>query len=394
MRPPSARAWILLGLVAHLIFQLRPAVDKVWGARHGRDFASYYYAVQVAAEGRDPYETRLLDAAARADRTRKAVNPYFYPPPFLLSVAWAVPLDLATAYRAMLVLNELLLAACLWIARARWRVAPWVIALLLAGWSPIPDNAWMGQANLVALLPALAGLALAERRPVAGGVLVGVASMFKMSPALFLGWWLLRRRWTPVVAALVTAVALSALSLPLVGVDAQLRFYQEVLPGFGVGDYHGLSVPISLPANHSIPDLFDRLWPGPNPTRLSEPAVIASRVVTLALLALWAWRARGLDEGPALGALTVLMVAIPAYTYEHHLVFLLLPVLVAGTRASPWVFVPVFFFLAWPLDWLRWTQKQVPALDGLLRESKFLAEVALYLLLLYGRRMVATQPAA
>lgn len=394
MRPLSARTWLLLGLVLHLALQLRPAVDRVWNVRHGRDFASYYYAVQVAAEGHDPYVTARLDDAARRDRTRKTVNPYFYPPPFLLAMAWAIPLDLTTAYRVMLGLNELLLAGCLWLTWWRWKVASWAIALVLAAWSPIPDNAWMGQANLVALLPALAGLALADRRPVLGGALVGVAAMFKMSPALFLGWWLLRRRWMPVAAAIAAAVALSVLALPLVGWEAQLRFYREVLPGFGVGDYHGLSVPISLPANHSIPDLFDRLWPGPNPTRLSDAAVLASRLVTVALLALWAARVPRLDAGPALGALTVLMVVIPAYTYEHHLVFLLLPILVAVSRGPPWAWVPIFFFLAWPLEWLRWTQKQLPALDGWWRESKFLAEAGLFLLLLYGRRMVATQPAA
>ncbi|MFN9999586.1 MAG: glycosyltransferase family 87 protein, partial [bacterium] len=167
----------------------------------------------------------------------------------------------------------------------------------------------MGQANLLALFPALWGLALAPRRPVLGGILVGTAAMFKLSPALFLIYFALRGNWRAVFAAVGTAIGLSVATLPLVGLDAQLRFYTEVLPGFPKGDYHGLSVPITLPANHSIPDLFNQLWPGPSRYRLSEAAQAGSAVVTVAMLALWAFRFRGpapRDPDPlAIGALTV-----------------------------------------------------------------------------------------
>ena len=36
----------------------------------------------------------------------------------------------------------------------------------------------------------------------------------------------------------------------------------------------------------------------------------------------------------ALGALTILMTILPVYTYEHHLVFLLLPVTVLSLPPS------------------------------------------------------------
>lgn len=395
------RVVLAIGVAAHLYLQLAPAWDKVSGAGGGRDFASYYYAVQAAAGGGDPYDTAALDRLARDDRTRRAVNPFFYPPPFLLAVAWALPLSLKTASLVMLALNEALLATGLWILRRSFGVPLWAIALVLATFTPIPDNAWMGQANLLALVPALAGLALATRRPLGGGVLVGIAAMMKMSPALFLLYWAIRREWRPIAAAVATAVGLSLLTLPLVGPDAQIRFYTEILPGFPSGDYHGLTVPISLPANHSIPDVFDRLWSAPSKFRLADAARHASLAATAGMLALWAWvfRRRG-SEAAAIGALTVVMVITPVYTYEHHLVFLLPAVLVtaglvSGGR-SPAFFV-AYFFLAWPLGWLRWTQRQVPFLDDVLRESKFLAEIAFFLLCLAAgrrRRATAVAPAA
>jgi hypothetical protein len=384
------RALLVLGLCAHLVFGLAPAWERVTSAPSGRDFASYYYAVQVAADGGDPYETRLLSAAAREDRTRKEVHPFFYPPPFLLAVSWALPLSLKQAYLGMLIANELLLAGCVAVCLGPFGVAPWVMALLLGLYSPIPDNAWMGQANLLALLPALLGLAAAPRRPVLGGVLVGLAAMMKMSPALFLLYWALRGQWRAIGAAVATAILSSVATLPLVGLDAQLRFYTEVLPGFPKGDYHGLTVPITLPANHSIPDLFNQLWPGPTKFRLSAAAQTAGSVVTLALLGLWAWRFRGPSPSEpdprAVGALTVLMVVLPVYTYEHHLVFLLLAVGAAATARPGLAALAVGFFIGWPLDWLRGVSAAVPAAAPLLKESKFLAEMALFVLLLLPPR--------
>ena len=68
-------------------------------AGHGRDYATYHYAVQEVWQGGDPYVTAALDQRARAEGTRATVFPYFYPPPFLLTMAWATPLSLADGYR-------------------------------------------------------------------------------------------------------------------------------------------------------------------------------------------------------------------------------------------------------------------------------------------------------
>jgi hypothetical protein len=84
----------------------------------------------------------------------------------------------------------------------------------------------------------------------------------------------------------------------------------------------------------------------------------------------------------------VLMTVLPAYTYEHHLVFLLLPVLVAASTTRPWLFLPAYFFLAWPLDWLKWAQRHLPPLDDWIRESKTLGEAAILLLLFTARSSV------
>lgn len=385
------RLLLALGLVAHLWFGFLPAWKRVNDTPSGRDFASYYYAIQEAKDGGDPYDTRALTQRAKQDGLRKQVHPYFYPPPFLLAMGWALPLSLPQAYVGMLILNELLLVATVALCVGPFGVAPWAMALLLAVWSPIPDNAWMGQANLLALAPALAGLALARRWPIAGGVLVGAAAMFKMSPALFLLYFAIQGRWRAVGAAVATAIWLTLATLPFVGVAPTWRFFTEILPGFSSGDYHGLTVPISLPANHSIPDLFNTLWPGHSRFRLSGAAQAGAGLVAVVLLGLWAFRFRGpatQEPDPlALGALMVLMGMIPVYTYEHHLVFLLLAMGAAATARPGIAVLIVGFFLAWPLEWLRAVQQALPtSLGPIVRESKFLAELGLFALCMAGSR--------
>lgn len=390
---------LALGLLSHGLSHVVPAAKEVWGTNHGRDFASYYYAVEAATHGGDPYATRELGAMARAEHTRQSVNPYFYPPPFLFTVAWAAPLDLATAYRTMFVLNEALLGACLFVLARGFAVPLGVLGAILVAWSPIPDNAKMGQANLIALLPALLGLWAARTRPWLGGVLLGAAAMFKMSPALFLLYWALKRQWRPCVAAVATAVGLTLLSLPLCPVATQVEFYRDVLPGFARGDYFGLQVPIGLAANHSIPDVFNTLWPGASKTALSPTALIWSRLATLAALGAWAWRASR-SHSPAadirlLGALTVLMVIIPTYAYEHHLVFLLLPL--AALLTSAWddvtsgdihpvrdvASVLAVVVAGWPLSLVTEMIAAAPAWSRVpLREVKFVALLVIFGLLL------------
>lgn len=404
--PWFARVAFLIGLVLHVVLQLGPAYEKTANTPSARDYASYYYAVKVAAQGGDPYDTPSLGRISRAEHTRNTVQPFFYPPPFLLTQVWALGLPLHTASYLTLLCNELLLWASLWALRRWYGVGLVAIGLVLATYTPIPDNAWMGQANLLALLPALVGLGVAPRRPVLGGVLVGTAAMLKMSPALFLLYWLLRKNWRAVGAAIATAVGLSVLALPLVGLGTQLRFYTEVLPGFLSGDYHQLTVAISLPANHSVPDIFARMWPGATPTSMSDRALAWSRAANLGLLTLWVgavWRGGAAPAAPtdvvgdrfALGALTILMTILPVYTYEHHLVFLLLPVtalttwaVTRGERSSPVhaaiisAFAVGYFFLAWPLTWLNEARSRYPAWEDLPRESKFIMMLGIFVLAL------------
>jgi hypothetical protein len=343
--PPTLRRaapWVALVLATSL--HVRGLVVEDWPTvkreRHARDFASYHYAVHAAAAGEDPYDAATLGRLAQAEGTRKTVHPYFYPPPFLLTMLWALPLSLNEAYRLWFWADSAFFVGA--VAAALRLIGPspaaiWALAGLLLAFTPLRNNHLMGQANLPVLALMTAGLAAAEgprRREVLGGALVGAAAMMKMSPGLLVAWWLVRGRWRAAVAACIAAVLLTVLSLPLLGPSLQLHFYRDVLPGFGSGDYHGLKVPLTLFGNHSLPNLWAQVFPAKE--GLSSAARLASSVTNLGLVAgaFAALRAPkdGLAVANAVGALTCLMVVVPAYAYEHHLTFLI-PAVLASAAA-------------------------------------------------------------
>lgn len=345
---------LVAAVIAHVLVVLSPGWVDTRDNRQGRDFASYYYAARVAAVGGDPYDTAQLSAMARDDESRKGVHPFLYAPPFLLSMAWAPAYDLDVAYHLWFWLHELCLVATVLVLWGWWRVLSPHLLALVAVWvalmTAIPNNHIMGQANFPGMALAIAGLwATDRRRPLLGGALLGAACMLKMSPALLVAWWLLRREWTAVAAAVGSAVVLSVLTLPWASVEVQLGFYRDVLPGFGSGDYNGLAVPIGMFGNHSIPNLFHQWFPGQGGL-LSETARRLALLVNLALLAGLGWAFRrpgpdGLQRAAQVGAVGIAMLLVPVYTYEHHLVWTM-PAGVAvlmgverGRLSMPWAVV-------------------------------------------------------
>lgn len=357
-----------LGLLAHAA-ALAGAWEQARVLRIGNDFASYYCAAAVVAEGGDPYLLEGLRGCADEVTRGVRVFPYLYPPAFLLGFGWAPALELASAYRLWFWLNEVALIAALSVLAWRWRPlgasAPWVTLAALGAFSFTVNNHLMGQVNWVILVLTLAGLSLVERRPLAGGALVGAAAIGKMAPALWVLLWAAQRRGRAFAGALAAGALLSLLSLAVVPWGAQRRFWGQVLWGFADGDYNGLRVPIGIFGNHSLPDLWNALWPAAG-WSLSPEAKIASALSVLALVGSVGWALRRRPRSPwgeaaSLAAVGLLLLLVPVYTYEHHLVWalpaavLLAVALIEGRLSPRWwaVVIPAWAGLAAPLALLK-----------------------------------------
>lgn len=394
-------------MIWHLFQVGTQAWPQVRNTAHGRDFASYYYAGRAAREGLDPWDKRDLAQLAKADGTRATVHPFLYPPPFLLVVAPFTELTPLSAFRQWFVLNELCALAALGILALWWRKLHWsapaVLFLLLAAVTAVPNNLIMGQANFPVLLLLVLALALDARdRPVLAGVFLGAACMAKMSPALFVLWWLLQRNLRGAASAVGTAVVLSVLALALVDAPTQLRFYTDVLPQFASGRYNGLSVPIGLFGNHSLPDLLNQALPGEH-NQLSTGARWLGRLLTLGLLGLAGrvfWRrSDALGQAGQASAIAVLMLLLPVYTYEHHLVWALpaagwVGIALLAGRLPRWtagLAALAILALAVDLQDLKRLALQLGAAGWVLQEAKFAGLCTLFALCTWGGRAPSQQ---
>ncbi len=328
----------------HLLAILAPAWVTV-GARPswGRDFKTYYYAMDVAWSGGDPWDKKALSAQAKAEGSPGGTHPFLYPPPFLLVMLWSVPLDLQAAYKGWFWLDEVWFALAVLALWRWWRPMGTSVAVSLAVavavFTAIPANHVMGQANFPGLALALLGLwAAARDQKVLGGVLVGAACMVKMSPALFVAWWLLKGNWRAAFVACATAVGLSLAVLPIVSLEHQIGFYTEVMPTFGSGRYNGLALKdgIGMFGNHSIPNIYHQLF-YEQPRELSTIARALSSVTALGLIGGLGFLFRGRDDDDLqracqVGAIGIALLLIPVYTYEHHAVWAI-PAVVAALVA-------------------------------------------------------------
>ena len=389
--------WAALPLILLLYVWLQawPAYQEVSTATHGADYASFHYASPVAAEGGDPYDASALSKMAYEDGTRPSVFPYFYPPPALLAFLWCRPLDLQTGALVWFFLNQLALLASFLLLQ-RWLGASWIqLALLFALCTPIGDCTMMGQVNVMVLM--LIAWALQTRN----GAPLAAAAMIKMSPALLLWPMALWRHWRFVGMSVVVAVGLSLLALPILGLGQQLDFYLTVLPQFSSGDYSGLTVPVNLIANHSLPELFAQAFPpvGDEPiSSQARTAAAATNGALFLLLSFVAWRRR--ESQAIVGAFVVLMVLVPIYTFEHHLVFLLLPsaiVLRESRGRERWYLALVYstlFFLFWPLTWWWKAQVELAELQWWIQESKCFSAILLMFLLVDSAWSSAADDAA
>ena len=372
----------------------------VWGLAlersNGSDFASYFWAWHAAQEGMDPYQTANLGWLSREAGGVRGVHPFFYPPPFLLSMSWLGELTVTQAYRIWFWVDVAATVACAGMLAAWWRGLDRRLAFL--AWlgflwmTAVPNNHAMGQVNLPVLALVIAGLWAEDRRySTAGGVLLGLACMAKMSPAFLVAWWLLRRRFHAVAVACATAVVLSLLALWVVPAETQWRFYTEVLPGFGSGDYNGLRVPIGMFGNHSIPNVFHALFPSADGALSMTARRLTTAVLfgTLAVMAAAFWK-RPADAWARYGQIATVCTAlllVPVYTYEHHLVYAIpAAVILIGAamakRLPGWtlaIWIVALVALAFELGTLKSLSRMAPnGLDVVLQELKFASLLVLF----------------
>jgi alpha-1,2-mannosyltransferase len=292
-------------------------VCLVWGMSMGQGWAldlQVYRASGVAwTHGFPLYVDHFVRPVGGPDL------PFTYPP--IAAVIFSVfsLISLPPAIAVVVVLNlAALVTLCLVVALRQygWGALALVVGLAVAGASvllePVRETLWFGQVNLV-LGMLVAADCLLPRTKWPRGLLIGLAAAIKLTPAVFVLFFLPRRQWRPVLTAAASFVGFGLLGFILAPSDTKAYWCCALLDPSRVGR-------VTYARNQSILGALDRLaLPGAVTTSLWL-------LLSLAMVAL-AWvvvaRARRVgEEVTALFAVAVAGLLVSPISWGHHWVWI------------------------------------------------------------------------
>ena len=188
----------------------------------------------------------------------------------------------------------------------------------------------MGNVHLLLLgLLAAAWLAIrrgTDRGEILAGALIGVAPLIKIFPGVLILWLVLTGRVRGAIAAIVTIAVLALISLPMTGVEPWLQYPIVLL---------NLGVPV---------DSQDVLAPSVWLSGLMPP-LVARIVVTTVGLASVVWASRRRSEPVSFAVAVAVSILIAPALYQHYLVILVLPMLLALRFAPPLIWLLLAYVL-------------------------------------------------
>ena len=312
--------------------------------------------------------------------------PYTYPP---LWAALVAPISWLPWRTASLLWFASNVAVLIWIVRRSYerslatidrsrRIALAVLVVVLAATTPVGSVFWFGQVGILIVAACLADV-VPDRTRLPRGVLVGVATAVKLTPGIFVVYWIVTKRWRAAITSIVTTIGLW-LAVAAVRPDLARDYWTHIaFRADLVGDPGFVS-------NQSIygalvrADAAGPLW-----------AVLAAAVLVVGLIRARDAHRRG-DELAAATLVGLSSLLISPISWIDHAVWIVPAagiVLGDGRSASrrlAWVLLVVVFLLRLP-DWVASGQLAVGSVLGpVLEDSYVLAYAALLLFLPAGRR--------
>lgn len=343
----------------------------------GEDVAQHWVASRVLAAGNDPY---VPGVTARAGAASGLVTPghgsyhflerHHYPPLGLLVWAPLSRLPFRTAVLVWLLASALVWLACLpLLEKVLGMTGGSSDALLLRGalltFAPALGVLSLGQLEIFVFALLLAGLTLEGRgRPWLAGAPIALAILLKLIPGAWLIYYLVLRRWRMVGSIVAWAVGLTAASLPFVGTATYRSFvasswafasaregWQRYVPSNLSLQSFAFKGFAFLSGGHAYEHVA--LWVG----RTAGLAVFLATLVVLL-------RARRRGDRADLAGLGLLCAATSlasALTWQHHLVWLALPLGVAlrwswetaDLRRFTWGFLLPYVLIGQLDPWLQ-----------------------------------------
>ena len=325
-KPRVQRALLITLLVVFLAVRVFQFLAFTGVIQWGYDLSAYWRAAQAVLDGGSPYAPFQLAGSYSPQQQFL----YVYPPFLAVLVApfAAVLDDYRSANWLWAAVGAVILAVAVVMVARRERLARgFDLVLLVAAafaYAPVVSELNIGNVHLL-ILGLLAGAWLALGRRSAGGdtaagVLVAVAALIKVFPALLVLWFLVTGRVRAAVASLVAMVVLVLATLPVTGLGPWLD-YPTVLANLG-------------PPTELTDVLAPTVW-----LATVMPSLVAQALVTVVGIAVVVWTARRRSEPVSFAVAVTVSVLIAPALYPHYLAILVLPMLFALRFAPPawWV---------------------------------------------------------
>ncbi|WP_216213793.1 glycosyltransferase 87 family protein [Amycolatopsis aidingensis] len=244
--------------------------------------------------------------------------PFTYPP---FSALLFVPLTLVPWHLAKVIMTLFsvlgLLATTVIFARRTWpnRGYAATVALAVAAvwfiFEPVKSTISFGQVNLI-LMAMVVVDCLRYRLRWPRGILVGVAAAVKLTPAVFVLFFLVRRQYRAALWSLAAFLACGVLALILVPSDSITYWFQALIDPARIGG-------LEYAFNQSFQGVLSRLLPE-GWVRTSIWAFLV--LLAMALAGVSAYRARSVgNDGIALLAIAVGGLLASPVSWSHHWVW-------------------------------------------------------------------------
>ncbi|MFC5690863.1 glycosyltransferase 87 family protein [Amycolatopsis mediterranei] len=298
--------WLLVALAAGTAVRIGLSVDQ--GLAALSDTRIYHAGVLAWLDGKDFYNIVLSSEAHPGT--------YTYPPfsllPFGLVLGWyQLGAFVFTAGSVAALFHILVLV----LARA-WPVLPHRPLIAAAGTvcavqlEPLIHTFYWGQVNVFLLwLVALDCLHRNPRWP--RGVLVGVAAAIKLTPLVFVLFFLLGRQVRPALVAVAGFAACTGLAWAIAPHESTFYWTRAVWDPARIGN-------VALPGNQSLRGFAARLVPPPDAMLLW--AALAATAAALAAVVIVRFRRDGGDV-PAWLATAALGTLVSPVSWTHHWVW-------------------------------------------------------------------------
>lgn len=306
------KLFLLLIFLLSLLFFLKPLF-----ADYYPDFSSYYYGARTIPHGGNPY----LGG-------ENFFGPFLYPPFALLFFLPFTFVSFFIAQKIFVVLSILCLLLSFFILFKLFKISFFsllAIFLLTLVFNFFPEKFTLGMGqinNVVLLLMSLFIYFYMKKREYLAGSFLAIAIMLKLSPILLVLFLLIDKRWKVLLATGISLFIMALAVVLFVTPSNNIYFLETVLPSLVTSwwkaDYYNQALSGFL--QRDIPNIF-----------LRQILKTFLDIVLLVSSLFFIWKYRTKNDSTRLLSLSILMtlsLVINAFSWQHHFVWLLIPLLI------------------------------------------------------------------